>query len=375
MKIIFNTYYPNQKYPNFSGSKPVQITAEQLTKLSNSGQTVKQITENLGITESYYYRLLQKFNIQTKTKKAKIHNASISEDQFVSLIKRGASYQEILKELQITSDTYNTLLAKFGIKTKLKESKEKISAITKEQIETLLQSGKKAKDIAKALDIPHETYSRLLAKFGIITEHKANKLHIAQIDAKTLQQLVDENLPPKEICKKLEINSTAFYRLLKRLKINYNYAHHFGEVKISEERLAELASSGKTTHEIAKELGIAQTTYSQKAKDARIKTKYRDSIDTIDSISKEKLQELINSKMSITEICKRLNITEANYTALLRRYNSDTAQRQSVENISQITKQEILDLRKSDKSVDEICKILNISESSYQRILKRFSLM
>ena len=93
-----------------------------------------------------------------------------------------------------------------------------------------------------------------------------------------------------------------FYKLLKRLNINYNYQHHSNEVKISPQILAEMAESGKTTTEIASELGISGTTYHAKVKAANIKTVFRDSIDTIAAITKERIQELINKGLKIAEI-------------------------------------------------------------------------
>ena len=62
-------------------------------------------------------------------------------------------------------------------------------------------------------------------------------------------------------------------------------------------------------------------------------------------------------------------MTNANYIALLRKYNLQTRQRQSSFVISAISKQQILELRDAGKSVKEICQQLHISQSTYRRIL------
>lgn len=377
LKITPNAYY--KLLEHFDLKSPIKIlkdknksiTAQQLEEKIKSGLSVKQIVQSLEITENIYFSLLKKFKIQTPYKKAKMYYDSISQEQFVDLLASGKSYQEILNELQITPNIYSSLLAKFGIKTKQNFQKEKIASITKEQIETLIKDNKSAKEISQILNIPERTYSRLLAKFGIVTENMINRNHIASIDARTLQKLVDEKLSPDEICKRLDINNSIFYKLLKRLKINYNYQHHFGEIVIPKDRLEQLASSGKTIKQIAEELKCAETTYSEKAKVAQIKTVYRESINTLDSVSIKKLQEMIDAKMPVQQICKNLNITHANYTALIRKYNLQTAHRKSRQTISNIKKQDIIELRKAGKSIEEICKELNISQSTYRRILNK----
>lgn len=251
LKITPNAYY--KLLEHFDLKSPIKIlkdknksiTAQQLEEKIKSGLSVKQIVQSLEITENIYFSLLKKFKIQTPYKKAKMYYDSISQEQFVDLLASGKSYQEILNELQITPNIYSSLLAKFGIKTKQNFQKEKIASITKEQIETLIKDNKSAKEISQILNIPERTYSRLLAKFGIVTENMINRNHIASIDARTLQKLVDEKLSPDEICKRLDINNSIFYKLLKRLKINYNYQHHFGEIVIPKDRLEQLASSEK----------------------------------------------------------------------------------------------------------------------------------
>ncbi|MCM1009708.1 MAG: helix-turn-helix domain-containing protein [Fusobacterium sp.] len=269
----------------------------------------------------------------------------------------------------MSEDAYNTLLAKFGIVTDYMSAKQNIAQITKEKLQALVASGKSVKVICEELRIPERTYSRLLDKFGLITGRKASKQHVASITHEMLQGLVDAGFSKQEICERLKIQDYMFYRLLKRLHVEYNYLHNAGEIKISKARLEELVRSGKTAEEIAKELGVAVTTFHQKAKELGVATVFRESIDRINSISKVEIQKALDSGISINAICEKFGITEMNYIALLRKHNLSTSQRESGARISEITKEQILSLRKAGKNTQEICKELNISKSTLRRIL------
>lgn len=333
------------------------------------GFSVAQICESLGITPQAYYYWIKKLDIQTPYRAAVKRNSTITKEQILELHKSGKKYTEILKELGVSEDVYNTLLAKYGIVTDYMREKKNIAEITKERLQGLIQNGLPVKKICEELNIPERTYSRLLDKFGILTGRKAAKKHIASITGEMIQGLLDKGCSKPEICERLKINDSMFYRLLKRFNIKYNYLHNAHEVKIPKARLEELANSGKTTEEIAKELGIAVTTFHEKVKAAGVKTVFRESIDRIMSVPKEDIQKALDSGMSVKEICAKFGISEVNYSVLIRKYNLETSQRMSSAVIAGVTKEQILALRKAGKKVDEICKELNISKSTLRRIL------
>ena len=154
-------------------------------------------------------------------------NSIITKEQILELRESGRKYSEILKELGISEDTYNTLLAKFGIVTEFQKAKQNIAQITKEKLQALVESGQSVKKICEELNIPVRTYSRLLDKFGLVTGRKAAKKHIASITPEMLQTLLDKGRSKLEICERLKINDAMFYRLLKRFNIKYNYLHKY----------------------------------------------------------------------------------------------------------------------------------------------------
>lgn len=294
---------------------------------------------------------------------------TVTKETILEMQNAGKSFKEILKELNISEWSYSCLLSKFGIKTKAKLSKEKIALITKEILQDYINKKISVTEICKELDIPERTYSRLLDKFGLKTERKKAKQNATSITKEKLQKLVDNKLSVTEICEKLKIDKSTFYRTLKRLNIKYSYQKHSREIQISKERLQELAESGKTTKEIARELGISVTTYHQKVKEYNIKTILRDSIDKIQNINIEEIQNDINNKIKIKDLCQKYNITNSTYSAIIRKYSLDTPTRTCQSRISKTSKDEILKLKNAGYKPKEICTKLEISETTYYRLI------
>ncbi len=375
LKIKANMYYSLVEQFGIKNPKKIlsekvaTITETQLRDKLKMGQSPKDVCKEYGISLSTYYDLLKKFNIRTAHMEVVSHNSSIKKEQLVELLDAGKSMQEIMKILSITDSTYISLISKFGIVTNAKASVRNIGTITKEVLSSLVQCGQSVKEICKTLNIQERTYSRLIDKFGIVTPRKRAKEVIASIKPEDLQSLVDCGMTPGAISKELGINRHMFYHLLKRFKIDYDYAHHRGEISIPVTRLAAVAASGKTTSEISKDLGVAVNTFHTKAKIARVDTVLRSSLDKISSIPQQKIQALIDRGLNVKDICTELNITEAQYTSLIRKYNLSTAHRQFRANISSITKEQLVEMKKQGKSVKEICTELKISKSTYRRLM------
>lgn len=368
--LISSNYKFQQHYISFSAHSP-KVTKEQLESLIKQGLNVSVICDRLKINSWYYYSLLEKFDIQTERKKVVNKLSSITKEQIKDLINSGKKYDEIPKILGISSSAYNGLTAKFGIVSDYQTKKANIAGITKEMLQTLVDSGKNVKTICEELNIPQRTYSRLLDKFGILTARKLAKAHVSSITREQFLSLIEQGLSKEEICKRLKILNHMFYILLKRLDIPYEYLHHANEKNISKERLEKLFQSEKTTSEIAQELGISVSTLHNKAKAMKVKTEFRDSIDKIASIPIEDFQSCLNSGMTIKNICEKFNISEATYSSVIRRYNLVTKQRESSAIISNVTKKKIYELLQKGISPAEICVELKISQSTYYRIINK----
>lgn len=375
LNITENAYYNlverfGIKHPNkIQSEKLAKIRNQDIIELINANLSVKEICKKLDISESSYYDLLNKFNIKTPRKQTINNISTITKEQIIELQKSGKTFNEIVKILNISQTAYSSLLNKFSLPSPAKIAKSNIKNITKEKLEGHIASGKTIKEICSELNISERTYTRLLDIYGINTNRKLSKKHIATITQEKLQQLVDKKLSVTEICNELQITKNMFYVLLKRLHVKYDYQQHSREIQIPKSELERQAKSKKTTLQIAQDLGISRTCYHAKARAAEVKTILRDSIEHISSIEKNNIQKSINSGATVKEICQQYALTLSNYLTILRKHNLSTPQRISIQQISQISKQQIIELKNSGKSVTEICKELNISQSSYYRIL------
>ncbi len=265
--------------------------------------------------------------------------------------------------MRIQYDNFNFRANTLG---KLQMQKQHIASITERFKE--IAGTMPVKEVCKELQITERTYSRLINSCEIVTERKKAKLRAQALTHDILQELVDSDLNKKEICELLEINASLFYRKLKELDVEYHYQHHHGERKFPKEVLEKVQRIARNLKEAADNLGMAVTTYQGKVKNAGVKTVFRDVIDKLNSIDPVEFQEAVN-KLPIKEVCKKFDITRANYTALIRRYNTKTPMRVSVERCAGTTKEMLLKDRAEGKLIKTICAERGISKTTYRRII------
>ena len=400
----------------------ITVSSEKFKELISEGKCRSEIIKELNITLGIYNRIYRKLGLESNNAKQKTFIDNISQNEFLSILNSGKTVAEIRKELNnISRETYDALLKKFNIETIHKQRLNNASGITKEKLKTLLDNGRTSKEMTKelkiapstltrylklfnletdysqnlknaenitkedflkvfneiktvkqrieTLKISGSTYKKLLNKFELTTKFQENRQNTKSITKELLQSLVDSSLTAKEIYTTLNISNKTFYNLLKIHQIAYNYKHHDKEIIIQREKLKELADSGKSIEEITKELGIYASTYNNKAKQAGVNTKLRDSINKIESVSKKEIQDLINIGLNPDKICEKLNITVSMYRHLVEKYNLITPSKQIHKHISQITKKQILDLKNNNRRIKDICKELNISLTTYYKII------
>lgn len=346
------------------------IKKETFLELINSGKTVPEIRKALNnISRETYDALLKKFGIETVHKKRLNNAKQISKEQLIGLLEAGKTSEEVIKELKISHSTLMRCLSTYKLETVYSQNRKNSESITKELFLEIYNTSKNVNEIITKLGISKSTYKKLLSKFEIITKRKENNTRTNNITREQLQNLVDSDLSAKDIYTRLNISNKTFYNLLKLHKIDYNYQHHNKEIKIPMAKLVEVANSGKSINEITEELGVYASTYATKAKIAQINTKLRSSINKIESITKNEIENLINSKLNVNEICEKLNITNSIYCQLIEKYNINTKSKRIHEHISQVTKSQILELKSIGKKMKEICEELGISKTSYYKIM------
>ncbi len=248
-----------------------------------------------------------------------------------------------------------------------------LNKISKDKFEELLKQKFSVLEICNYFKITTTAYYNLLNKFDLI-----NYMHGASskvITKKTLQELVDNKIPVDEICKRLSISQSIYYKLLQKLDIQTEYKKSKARVaKVTKENIINLIESGKTYPEIAEILGIAQPTLQRLITRFKISTKILEKRKAMDNVTKEKLEELIESGKSVNEICKELNISVRNYSTLVNRFGIMTDFRKNRANSLSITKDNLQELVDKGLTAKEIYETLNISDSVFYHLLKRLGI-
>ena len=357
------------------GANRKAVTKQKLQELVDKKISVDEICEQLQIGKDAYYELLQKFNITTDYKNQKQIIEKISKEQIESLLNSRKSYSEIAAELKISLSTLRRFINDFEINTKILQTKRITSSITKEQLQELVDSGKSNTEICKELNIPICTYTQLTHQYGIMTNYRQAKKNIASITQEMLQQLVDEGLSREEICKRLKLSSEAtFYKLLKRLHINYQYKNHANEINISKEDLQKVVQEWNSADDIQDKLKISTTAFYEKAKTANVKTVMSDSLSKIKELDIQKIQEMLDNGVKWQEICEIYDIVPNIYHALVSHHGLISSDKQQRIHVSNITKEQLEKLIASGNTTKDICRELNISIKTYMRLLKKFDI-
>ncbi len=378
-KITTTAYYNlidkfglREKYIVGAGRKAV--TKEKLQKLVEIGMSSDDICKELNIGTDAYYDLLKQFDIKTHAKIERERVESITKIQLETLINQGKNYDEIVKELGVSKSSINMLIDKFHIKTLIKETRAKIFGVTKEHIEALLEAGKSADEICEELHIRKRSYDALLNKLGVSTKLKRCKENIASITKEKLQAMVDSGLPVAEISKRLKITKATFYQLLKRLNIRYNYKHHIGEKVVPKQKLQNVVKDWENKDELLEELGIAEGTFYVKAKISAVKTLLSDSMKKTREINKAEVQEYLNQGATPQEICELFDLTPSQYNILLRTYGLENHQKKLYQNADKATKEKLEEMIAKGMSKADMCRELNITSATLRKKFYKFNL-
>ena len=355
------------------GANRKAVTKEELQEFVKQKLSVNEICEHLGIGKDAYYELLQKFNIITEYKNKKLNIDNITKDQLISLIESNKTYPEICKELGISQSTLQKLVLDYKIETKILQTKKNVSGITKEQLQKLIDSGKSNAEICKELSIPIRTYTFLTNHFGIITNLRQAKINVSNITKEELQTLVNAGFSREEICSILNLSGEGmFYKLLKRLNIQYNYKHHIGEIIIPKDDLQRVVNEWESHQDIQEKLNISNTSFYEKSKIAKVKTVMSNSIEKIKSLNIKEIQNKLDNGATPKEICDMFDITLSMYHSLIRQYGLISKAKRKFLNVKSITKEHLEELINANKMTKEICQELDISVNTYMRLLKKF---
>ena len=352
----------------------VAITKEQLEELVASGMTVAEICEMLDISKSTYARLLHRFGVETAQQSSLKKNAGVTREQLQSVVDRDLSYKEACQELGISKSAYSVLLTKYGIKTKKMLHLERLNSITEEQFRALIDSGKTSEEIMEELQISTKFYYSLMRKFNI----EVRKYDVKSNDKKLVENIAEfwaKGLAPKDIAERLNITEDMCRYTLKKLGYVTQRAELFQrKSEITKEQLVDQLSKGKSPKENYEELGLTESTYYSLLSQYGLKTENQKRREEIAGVTINQVKSLLSENKSLVEICKELNMSDSSFYKILSQHNIKTERQKNIMQNRSISKDIMIDLINQGKTVKEICEELKISPKRYTYLKSLYNL-
>ena len=207
----------------------------QIEALISQNKTMSDIANELNISYSSLHNFIDRFCITTKNKKP------IDKEKFAKMFELGFSKSDIKEEFDISENIYYKMIYKLNLSRTLNSSKNDINDISKEEFLDLINKNYSRNDICIRLNISKYTYRNLLRKYGIITSKIAINEHVNSITKEELNSLVDQGYKKEVICEILDISSGTYTKLMKKFKIpNYKIQERENIAQISQAELESL---------------------------------------------------------------------------------------------------------------------------------------
>ena len=372
--------------------------AKKIVELWNSGLSIDEISNQLGISKSTIDKTLsqarkQGLIIRDRIKKVDIESEK-RDKKIVELWNLGFSRAEISNQLGISKGTIDNTLSKArkqglkirdGIKNGIRKIRSEERA---KKIVELWNSGLSRAEISNQLGISKSTIDKTLSKAreqGLTIRDGIKERHIKSEEiAEKIVELWNSGLSIDEISNRLEIKKTTVYRKLytaKKQGLEVRDEKISRQIKIEErfKKIIELWNLGLSRTEISNQLRISKAIIDNTLSKARKQgLKIRDgikcSISHIESeeISK-KIIELWNSGSSKTDISKQFGIKESTVYQILYRAKKQGIEVRNETNVRYIRARErtkkIVELWNSGSSKTDISKQFGIKESTVYHIL------
>ena len=255
---------------------------EEIKRLKKEGKTIKQISEEIGLSTTRIYVLI---------KKSKANGTWITDEELQEIKEKKAKDKELIKA-QIKKE-------KEDKKREKEEAAEQLFREQIEEIKRLYAEGKSQKEIAEETGIHQTTVSKL------IKESIANGTWFTDEEQ---QEIIKEKLRESEEKKKKS-------------------------EKINEERIKtikRLRGEGKTTKQISKEIGLSSSYIDTLIRKARENGTWLEDgeVEILPGKAKienhiEEIKALYIEGYMFTEISKKLNTTSAYVSRLVKVSKAD----------------------------------------------------
>ena len=201
------------------------MTDEEIQEALNNSRNNKEAAKALQISESELKKLIHDRDGVTNPRSKNLPKQEYSQefiDSFTQDVLSNMTVNEVCEKYQISQDKYYKLINEFKIETHRMALKRKLAEITTEQILQAINDADTHKEIYNNIGITKNTYSRLLKRHRIITEHQRALKRVSEISKEQLIEGILDGKPVYQICKELGINLPTCYALIKQYNINYS---------------------------------------------------------------------------------------------------------------------------------------------------------
>ena len=201
------------------------MTDEKIQEALNNSKNIKEAAKQLEISKSELVKLIHNRDGVTNPRNKNAQKQEYQQefvDSFTQDVLSDMTINEVCDKYQISQDKYYKLINEFKIETQRMALKRKLAEITTEQILQAINDADTHKEIYNNIGISKNTYSRLLKRHRIITEHQRALKRISEISKEQLIEGILDGKPVYQICKELDINLPTCYALIKQYNINYS---------------------------------------------------------------------------------------------------------------------------------------------------------
>ena len=350
------------------------ITADEINKMLKEGKTMGEIRIALGdIPKTSFQRILTRLQIETPQLKAFENAKNISKEEIETRLNAGMSVKQILEELGISNSQFNMKLHEFGLETPNMVRNRNTSILTQELLINERESGMSVAEIAKKYNVSEKAIYKRIHEFGIqLTQPKLTEFDKYK---DFILKSIEEGKSHQQIQEELGINKDKYIYWLKKLQIKTETQIIKTQAQIiTKEMLEEQLAQNKSMTDIAKEFGVSRSTIANRLTIFGLSTPVQNYMRNCKNITREDITNRLEQKMSYLDICKELNISESTYYRLRDKFQIESEYQKHLKNAQSITREQLLLITKSNKSVQEICKKLNIYSSTYYKKLDEFGI-
>ena len=296
-----------------------KVTPEAIIECLTKGMMVEEICIDLGISRSTYKKMVSKHHIKTKHSEARENIKKITKSILESTLEKFETMQEVADELKIHISTLPKLIDKFKIKI---PGRNVENPELKQQLTTLIKQGLTRKDICQKFGWSESHYYRMISQNGIMTELQKAEEKISKITKEEIEQKLSQGKTLEDIAAEYSIGRTTIYTLADKLGIKTKLHKANDNIKlVTREKLEEAINNGLTIKQICENFGISDGAYYNLLLKFNIKTESAQIKEYVNSIKPEKIKELLKKYPTTKEILQELKISPMTYKKLLHKFN------------------------------------------------------